>query len=178
MEPLESVPLPFFLQGYFLHLQKQRRENPPGVETCSKQMDTDTYKHTGWTDEGKRRASLTSSLLTEGNFLAGPCVTSHFPHVCPRACFHCSDTCTLDRYSWIRLLPLWSRSYKLTLPASLPPLPSPRSICFGGGHPLIKSLSFHFYFPSFCIIYLPIYSQLWWPDNIHQIRMYQILLET
>lgn len=56
--------------------------------------------------------------------------------------------------SWIRLL---SR-LQTRPPSSSSTPPIPQSICFGGGHPLIKSLSFHFYFPSFCIIYLPISS--------------------
>lgn len=44
--------------------------------------------------------------------------------------------------------------------SSAPP-PIPQSICFGGCHPLIKSLSFHFYFTSCSIIYSSIYPQLW-----------------
>lgn len=106
-----------------------------------------------------------SSLLTECHLLPVRASRYIFPYVCPSASYLLSiikdiymDTgqIFMNKASPFAFILLRTRTPSFS---STPPIP--QSICFGGVHPLIKSLSFRFCFSSFCIIYLLIYPQLW-----------------
>lgn len=138
------------MPGYFLHLQSRRRENGGKVSRGFKTVDdkcTPSLTHTLRMDRwGKLSTAVHISF-------ALMFVRLNFPSTIKE-----SD---MDAGVGQIFMNKASLSLFYLIPSSSSTFPIPQSICFGGGHPLIKSLSFHFYFPSFCIIYLPIHPQLW-----------------